>query len=239
MVVTTPAIVFSSVKYSEADLIVTCYTRTSGIKSYLLRGILKSKKGKLKTSYFQPLTQLELEAVHKDKGTLERIRETKVVHPYSTLHTQVVKGGVVMFLAEMLKNCIKEEAPNPPLYDYLEGSFLWLDSHDKIANFHLLFLLKLTAFLGIYPDTSNIEGEWFNLQEGYFTSQMDGNYCETGDSVNILKGLFGIDFDALETVNIDRKKRSEVLNLLLAYYQLHLQGYKKPRSLPVLNELFN
>ena len=239
MVVTTRAIVFSSVKYSEADLIVTCYTRSSGIKSYLLRGVLKSKKGKLKASYFQPLTQLELEAVHKDKGTLERIKEVKVLHPYVSLHTDVIKGTVVMFLAEMLKNCIKEEARNEPLYDYLEASFLWLDSNDRIANFHLLFLLKLTAFLGIYPDTSNMEGDWFNLQEGYFASEMDGNYCETGDSVNILKGLFGIDFDALEAVNIDRKRRSEVLNLLLSYYQLHLQGYKKPRSLLILNELFN
>lgn len=238
MVVTTRAIVFSSVKYSEADLIITCFTESSGIKSYLLRNILKSKRGKLKPSYFQPLTQLELVAVHKDKGTLERIKEAKVLHPYKTLHTDVVKGGLVMFLAEMLKNCIQEEEPNLPLYNYLEASFLWLDAHAEVANFHLLFLLKLTAYLGFYPDTSKMEGEWFNLMEGYFTTERDGNYCENGESVNILKGLFGIDFDALGEINITKKTRLGALNLLLDYYQLHLQGYKKPRSLLVLNQLF-
>ena len=71
MVVATKAIVFSAIKYSEADLIVSCFTETSGMKSYLLRNILKSKKGKLKASFFQPLTQLEIIADHKNKGTLE------------------------------------------------------------------------------------------------------------------------------------------------------------------------
>ena len=130
MVVTTRAIVFSAVKYAEADLIVTCFTEKAGLKSYLLRNVLKSKRGKLKASYFQPLTQLELEAVHKDKGTLERIKEAKVHHPYQSLHTHVVKSALVMFLAETLKNCIQEEEPNLPLYEYLEASFLWLDTND-------------------------------------------------------------------------------------------------------------
>jgi DNA repair protein RecO (recombination protein O) len=107
MVITTRAIVFSSLKYSEADLIVTCFTEKEGVKSYLLRGVLKSKSGKLKASYFLPLTQLELVAFHKNRGTLERIQEAKVLNPFQTLHTNVVKSGMVMFLSEMLKNCIK------------------------------------------------------------------------------------------------------------------------------------
>ena len=55
MVETTKAIVFSSIKYAEADLIVTCFTESSGLKTYLLRGILKSRKGRLKPSYFHAL----------------------------------------------------------------------------------------------------------------------------------------------------------------------------------------
>ena len=40
------------------------------------------------------------------------------------------------------------------MFSYLETAFKWLDLHDKIANFHLLFLLNLTRFLGFYPDTT-------------------------------------------------------------------------------------
>ena len=55
------------------------------------RNILKSKKGKLKVSLFQPLTILEIEASHKNKGNLERIKEAKVYYSYQTLHTQIIK----------------------------------------------------------------------------------------------------------------------------------------------------
>ncbi|MBX2829123.1 MAG: DNA repair protein RecO [Flavobacteriaceae bacterium] len=239
MQVSTHALVFSSVKYAEADLIVTCFTEDFGLKSYLLRGIMKSKKGKLRASLFQPLTQLHLEAVHKDKGTLERIKEAKVTVPYKTLHTQVVKSSIVLFLAEMLKNSIQEEEANPELFSYISTALQWLDAHEHIANFHILFLLKLTAYLGFNPDTSEIEHAYFNLLEGNFEKEAQGDYSETGEGVSTLKHFFGINFDDLVGTKTTKKQRFEALNLLLLYYQLHLQGYKKPKSLLVLNQLFN
>ena len=50
MLVNTRAIVISALKYGEADLIVKCFTEEAGLKTYLLRSILKSKKGKLRTA---------------------------------------------------------------------------------------------------------------------------------------------------------------------------------------------
>jgi DNA repair protein RecO (recombination protein O) len=44
MQVRTKAIVLSALKYGDTSLIVRCYTQTSGLKSYLLRGVLKSRK---------------------------------------------------------------------------------------------------------------------------------------------------------------------------------------------------
>ena len=131
MIVNTPAIVLSALKYGEADLIVKCYTLKSGLKTYILRGILKSKKGKLKPSLFQPLTQLELVASHKDKGSLEYLKEAKILQPYKSLHTHMVKSAMVMFLSEMLKNTIQEEEENENLYTFLEYSINWMDTHLK------------------------------------------------------------------------------------------------------------
>jgi len=239
MQVSTRALVFSALKYAEADLIVTCFTEDYGLKTYMLRGILKSKKGKLRTSLFQPLTLLQLEAFHKDKGTLERISEAKVLQTYQSLHTEVVKSSIVLFLAEMLKNSIQEEEANSELFAYVTSALQWLDLHDTVANFHLLFLLKLTTYLGFYPDTSNAHFPYFNLMEGNFQMQSIGEYCRAGEAVETFKGFFGINFDALLVKKTTKNQRFEALNLLLLYYQLHLQGYKKPRSLLVLNQLFN
>jgi len=239
MQVSTRALVFSSVKYAEADLIVSCFTEKYGLKSYLLRGILKSKKGKLRASMFQPLSLLQMEAFHKDKGTLERINEAKVIKPYKTLHTHVIKSSLLLFLSEILKNSIKEEESNPSLFSFIENSLKWLDENKEIANFHLLFLLKLTYFLGFYPDFSGKNRLYFNLMEGCFQEEEYGQFCEKGLAVETLKKIEEMEFMGLEKLTIKKDTRLKTLELLLSYYQLHIQGYKAPKSLPILAQIYN
>lgn len=239
MVITTKAIVFSALKYAEADLIVKCFTLKAGLKTYLLRGVLKSKKGKLKASLFQPLTQLELVASHKDKGTLEYIKEAKIYRPYISLHTYVIKSTVVMFLAEVLRNSVREEEANPSLYNYLEKSLDWFDKNEKTVNFHLLFLVKLTRFLGFYPDDSLKGTPVFNLADGTFQEVETNPDCINDENVVILEKLLGTDFDALSAIKLNQTGRSGFLLMLLRYYEIHLQGFHKPKSLTVLNEIYS
>ena len=239
MQVSTRAFVFSSVKYSEADLIVTCFTENYGLKSYLLRGILKSKKGKLRTSMFQPLSLLFLEAYHKNKGTLERISEARVHYPYISLQTQIIKSSLLLFLSEILKNSVKEEEANPELFQFLEKSLLWLDQNEEVANFHLLFLLKLTNYLGFYPDFTDKMQSYFNLIEGNFQRNSTGQFCEMGEKIEVVKQLDTSSFNDLKNLKISKVTRLETLELILRYYQLHVQGYKSPKSLAVLTQLFH
>lgn len=238
MIVKTKAIVISAIKYSEADFIVCCFTESDGIKTYLLRNILKSKKSSLKASYFQPLTQLDLIATHKNKGTLEYIREAKVAVAYSSLHTNIVKSSLVLFLAEILKNCIREEEPNPWLYKFLEESISWLDKNDLVANFHIYFLLKLSHFLGFYPDASAIAMKYFNILEGNFENSKTSDYCVEGETVEDLKQFFNADLDTIANIKLSKSSRANLLDLLLLYYKLHVQGYQRPKSLAVMNQIF-
>lgn len=239
MLVNTNAIVISAIKYAEADLIVKCYTQSSGLKTYILRGILKSRKGKFKTSLFQPLTQLELVAKHKDKGTLEYLQDAKVLHHYTSLHTNVVKGTLVLFLSEVMRSSIQEEEQNESMYEYLESTLNWLDNHHNIANFHLLFLLKLTRFLGFYPDEVQEDSLYFNMLEGIFQDVKTNPYCIEGPNLVLLKQLIGTNFDELESIKLSQSGRSNFLNMLLSYYQIHIENFKKPKSLTVLNEIFH
>ena len=239
MLVSTKAIVISSLRYSEADLIVSCFTEADGMKSYMLRNILKSKKGKLRTSFFQPLTQLELVANHKNKGTLEYIREAKITHHYQTLHSDVLKSSLVMFLSEILKSTIKEEEANPKLFQFLVYSFQWLDLHENYANYHILFLLKLSQYLGFYPDTLHVEFPYFNIQEGTFEKHFNDHFSEEGPEVEALKIFFNKDFNDLVEIKLHKKTRTATLHLVLNYYHYHSQGFKTPKSLAVLQQLFN
>nr|WP_299170664.1 DNA repair protein RecO [uncultured Allomuricauda sp.] len=238
MQVTTKAIVFSSLKYGDTSLIVKALTVSDGIKSYLLKGVLSSKKGKLKPAYFLPLMQLEITATHKNKGTLESMREVKVAVPYKTVHTDIAKNSLVLFLAEMLGNSIQEEEQNEGLFNYLEYALYWLDIHPSNPNFHTLFLLNLTKYLGFYPDTSFQNQPYFDLLEGGFFSKPSLNPLIQGEDLDNFKKLLGINFDALPTVRMNKPQRQELLKNVILYFELHLHGFRKPKSLAVLNAVF-
>lgn len=238
MIESTRAIVINSIKYGDTSLITTCYTKKNGIKTYLLKGVLKSKRTKLKSAYFQPLMQLNLIANHNNRGTLNSIREVEVLHFYHSVYTDIKKQSIALFLAEILYFAIREEEQNKALYQYLETSFLWLDTHDNISNFHLLFLLNLTKFLGFYPETNETSKAYFDLLEGKFTNQKGFNSV-SGENLKQFKKLLGIKFEVLHQVDFSAANRQVVLTTLIQYFELHLSGFKKPKSLNVLNAVFS
>jgi DNA repair protein RecO (recombination protein O) len=238
-VVATKAIVLSSLKYNDSSLIVKCFTQEEGLKSYLIRGVLKAKKGGLKVAYFQPLTQLIIIASHNNKGTLNSIKEVQISNPYKTIYKDIIKQSVVMFLSEVLSYSIKEEEKNSQLFDYLESGLIWLDLHDKIANFHLLFLLNLTRFLGFYPDLSEKDKLGFDLAEGNFTDITSQKNIIYGNNFYQFKKLLGINFDSIENVSFNKHERQVVLKIIIRYFELHLDGFKKPKSLQILETVFS
>ena len=239
MLITTNAIVLSKLKYRETDLIVRCYTEQHGIVSFLLRGVLKSKKGNAKVAYFQLLSQLKLEIDYKNNRSLHTIKEVKLNHIYSSLHSNVLKSSIVMFLAEVLSSTLKEEEQNETLFSYIETTLLWLDAHSEYSNFHLLFLVDLTKYLGFYPDTTNLKYKFFNLNDGKFEEKKKDRYSVSGENLTLLKQLLGIRFDDLSTVKINAKQRQSFLSMILLYFELHLGSFKTPKSLQIFNQVFN
>jgi DNA repair protein RecO (recombination protein O) len=60
-----------------------------------------------------------------------------------------------------------------------------------------------------------------------------------GENLKHFKKLLGINFDAIHSVKLNKKNRQELLGNLVLYFELHLQGFRKPKSLAVLNEVFS
>ncbi|MEZ4855210.1 MAG: DNA repair protein RecO [Gelidibacter sp.] len=239
MLLKTDAIVLSKIKYRDHDLIVKCYTKNRGVVSYLLKGVLKSTKNTSKVAYYQPLSQLQIEETYNANQSLQYIKEVKLNVTYQSLHTNVLKSAIVMFLSEVLSSVLKEEEANPLLYDYLETTLQWLDHETEFSNFHLLFLLELTKHLGFYPETSQIDFPYFNLSSGLFCLKPQNHYTISNQNLNVLKQLLGIKFDTLYTLKLNSNQRQSFLAMLLLYFELHLGDFRKPKSLQILNQVFN
>jgi len=236
MQIKTKAIVISALKYQEKSLIVKCFTLSHGLKSYFVRDAFSGRKTSQKMAYFQPMTILEIEATHKNKGTMEHFKEIKIASPFQSIHSDIYKSTIVMFVSEILHHSIHEEEKNETLFTFLETALHWLDEHDEIANFHLILMLEMTKYLGFYPDISDLDMPFFDMNEGIFTPfHAVGSLTE--HESNLFKKLIQLKFDNNEKV-FHVIERQLVLKILIDYYSYHLDGFKRPKSLEVLKEVF-
>jgi DNA repair protein RecO (recombination protein O) len=156
---------------------------------------------------------------------------------YEQIPTDIRKSTIALFLAEILQHSIREEQANPSMFTFLETAFLWLDAHEQVSNFHLVFLLELTRHLGFYPDCTDIELPLFHLQEGIFTHQpLPGTLHKF--ETETFKKLIELNFDqSAQTFHVS--ERQQLLKILVDYYTHHLDGFRKPQSLEVLQVVFS
>ena len=236
----TRGIVLHSVKYSENSLVVVIYTEGFGRQSYMVSGV-HSKKSARARRMLQPLDLLELEVYMKTSREVQRIKEYKSLNPLSGIHSSITRTTIALFIAEVLFRCIKEEEKNPELFSYLTNSVEYLDLADSgIENFHLIFLVKLSKFLGFFPENNfNALNLHFNLLTGNFCPLVvsDRNILDLQESELIHK-LMGTGFSESENLKLNGSLRSSLLEKLILYYQLHFEGFSQLKSHKVLQEVF-
>ena len=93
--------------------------------------------------------------------------------------------------------------------------------------------------MGFYPDTGKMDYPYFDLVEGAFIEFPGVNPILKEDPLDFFKVFLGINFDEIHTVRMGKKTRQELLQSLVLYFEVHLHGFKKPRSLAILNEVFS
>lgn len=234
------AIVLNTIKYGETSVILHAYTQDFGLRSFVVKGVRSAKRNKSFTmGMFQPLTQLELVASTPNRSGLSVLKSAKITPPYTSIPLDISKSSVCLFLAEVLRSALKEEEQNHALYSFLSNALAWIDTHDHTANAHILILIQLTKYLGFYPDVSNMVYPYFDIQNGHFCPHAHSNDCVSGNEILLFKTFLGTKFDTLETILASADQRRGLLELLMRYYQLHLQSFGIPKSLAVLYEVFN
>ncbi len=243
MLVKTKGIVIKQTKFSDSGIVVNMYTEEFGIQSYFVRGVRRKKSGKSssssknKAAMFQPLTLLELVINYSDKKTMHNIKEIELWYAYQTINNNIIKRTLLFFIDELLYKCLKEESANQDLFNWIYNALVWLDLADEgYVNFHLVFMMQLSMFLGFYPKKDNSGSKIvFDLQEGKFINGIPGHPNHvSGKIATSLGKIQDTSFEDSRKLVIDNKTRKEVLETLIRYFELHIPALGEFKSLDVL-----
>jgi DNA repair protein RecO (recombination protein O) len=233
------AFVIRSIKNGETSLIVSCYLEDIGYKTFIVKGVYGSKKSKFSKAHFFPLNIINLNYSYTEGKNLGFIKEVKTEKLYNSLHLDIQKSSVIIFLSEILNSIFKEETlVNKDLFDFLLNTLSWYDQVKSCNNFHIKFLIELSRFIGFYPNINNENDSFFNLESGSTSATQSMGTNISGNDLTLFKEFLGTEFEDLNSMNTKNQSRTQILNYIIDYYSLHLQMFKTPKSINVFAEIF-
>lgn len=237
----TRGIVFKTTDYGESSIIVQVFTEKFGLQSYIVNGA-KKPKAKIPKNMLQPLHLLDMVVYYKNTGNVQRIKELKNSPVLQAIPYDVIKSSLAIFLNEVLYKAVKAQSADENLFGFVFSAVEWLDhSSEGLANFHLLFLIQLTRYLGFFPDR-NLAGnaDYFDLQNGNFCNYKPDNtlYLSPPHTQNFSQ-LLQCSFENSAQVRLTNDDRRYLIQKLLDYYALHIESFGNIRSHEVLEEVLS
>lgn len=233
-------IVLNTINYNDKYILTQIYTDTLGRVTYMVPKT-SGKSSKVKRNLFTPLSVLDLEVEHRDSRDIQRIREAHIALPVYSISCDMGKSTIVFFLSEFLNRILRDVNDNQALFEFLYQSVQILEYTEKsTANYHLVFMVRLSRFLGFYPNLEDYSpGYIFDMLNGTFVSRqpMHRHFVSQTESISLAK-LGRMTYDNMHLFRFSQKDRTNIINRILEYYRIHIGDFPPIKSLDILHELF-
>lgn len=237
----TKGIVLNQFKYSESSIIVNILTKEHGKMSFIVNGVRK-KKSKFPANYFQAFNILQIVYLQSSKSDLHKIIEIDSGALLTDIIFDIYKSSMCMFLSEIINITYNSEDKDIKLFVFLEQLIQYIDAAptQDIANIHIWTLVRLMQFNGISPENNFSDSLcFFNPVEGNFCANQQRNaYIYSKVQSLVIYQLMKSTIEGASNIHINRIERSELLKLMVQYFQLHIEGFKSTKSLDILSEIF-
>ena len=209
-------IVLHTLKYGDTSMVAYLLTDVGGRRSYMVQGV-RSRSGRgSKLALFQPMFPVEFEGLESPRQQMDRFKEVRAGFVLQSLPCAVRTSTMAWFMAEVL------------------------DAMDEgVPNFHLWFLANLSRLLGFRPGNDYTPGAWFDIREGLYSVVRPAHPgVMTQECASLLDRMLSCDVRRLGDVGLNRDRRSEFLNAMLAYFGYHLDAISAVQSVRILKEVF-
>ncbi len=240
MIINTVGLVLSTLRYSDSSVIAKIYTEQAGLRSFMIR-TGNGKNAMVKMAMLQPLSIIELSFdpdLRKGLQTPRSLERSTVLNgiPFDT-----IKTCIALFMAEVVGRSIAEEESNPSMFRFLKDSVIMLDGEtNQVINFHLKFMIEFSRYLGFYPHHRILGQNYFDMTDGEFAvAEPQHPYGLEEKLSDHFENLMNVPMMLHHSLKIGNESRRELLQKLIDYYRLHLDGMKEITSHKVLEEVLD
>lgn len=196
-------------------MVLKCFTQQFGLKSFLLNGA-KKKFAHL----IQPLSPIEFNFNIKNQEHLANMYEPSFFYLASDIPFNNLKKSLIFFQNEVLTNVLIEGQTDKELFAFLSEEYRFLDEVSYQPNYIIFWLIELIALLGF--DSTAIERE----------EDIDH------DNSFYLRKFKYRSKDEWLSLKIDKTDRQQLIQGLLAYYQLKIPTFKPIKTLEVYQSIW-
>ncbi len=228
-------------KYGESSLILEVLTEESGVIPMIVSGVRSAKK--YNASIYHPLQQLSIVHYPTKGDSLARIKEAKLLQHYNNLLSQVPITALGNFIIECIQKVAKELDVASHFYNYTKEGLDFIDQQPSQAgNYHLYFLVQLASLIG-YELNNNYNSQndiYFDIRTGGFTTAsiaIEGYHPDQLVSSNLSK-VINNEWSTVQALSFSRSEKYDLIDLLVLYFQYHIPGFTRPKSLDIFKVVF-
>ena len=213
--------------YSESSSILNFYTLEKGYVSFIFKGV--KKKGKS----LNQLGLYEISYFKRPESDLGIIQTMDYAWTPARIYSEPQKVMLVFFMADVLKQTIKQQGPDPHLFEYVQAQLIDLETRSDDFIFPTQFLAQYMGFLGYAPLFDEDEASAFDIERGMFTNTPSGSkYVQDPGVLSFLKAQFLKE----PTENYPRDVVRKSLEVLVNYAELHLPNFSLKVSMEVIRD---
>lgn len=236
MLHTTRAVVLRTFRHNDHSVVLKAYTEVFGARSYMVR---TGKRGAARPAHLQPLDRLELVVTEDRERDMHAVREVRALKPYTGIPADPGRGLVLLFTQEVFYRTLREGAPDPPLFHFVLETLEAADTGGNPGGLPLLVLVGLARHLGFLPQPPGEGEDLFDLREGHFFQGPPPHaFCMDPESSSAFARLLRT-APGQEAPPLATGRRKALLDHLLTYYRLHVEGFGELRSPGVLHDVLH
>ncbi len=225
-------------RHSDRQSILTAYSREAGRLSIAIpagggRGAARIQ------ALTMPLSLLQGVIDARPGREIVNVQGLQLAEPLHSLHSHPVKQMTGMFLAEVLAAVLRDNEGDSVVWSFIESAVKVLDSladPRATANFHLWFLYRLGALMGVEPDVSTYSsGSLLDLRDGLWriSPALHGEWLDREES-RAAWMLSRMTITNMHLFRFSRAQRNRILDGLINYLSAHLVNLHHLKSLDVL-----